>query len=100
MTYATGKYALALCDRCGQQYDYLRLRKEWNGLKVCPQCYEQKHPQLEPSPPPSEPQALHEPRTARKEPLSVPVGQWVFPPLVNVSTQVVAVVGAVGVTTT
>jgi hypothetical protein len=32
--------------------------------------------------------------------LSVPVGQWVFPPLVNVSTQVVAVVGAVGVTTT
>jgi len=99
MRYATGKYALAICDRCGQQYDYVTLRKEWTGFKVCTQCYEQKHPQLEPTPPPFEPQALYEPRPARTEPLTVSVGQLVFPPLANASTQAVAMVGFVEVTT-
>ena len=47
MKFATGQYALALCDRCGQQYDYIVLRQEWNGLRVCPECFEEKHPQLE-----------------------------------------------------
>ena len=49
MTYATGKYALALCDRCGFRYKLLELRKEWTGLKVCDSCFEPKHPQLGPS---------------------------------------------------
>jgi NAD-dependent SIR2 family protein deacetylase len=78
MKYAVGKKSLALCDRCGQQYRYLELRKEWNGLKVCLECYEPKHPQLEPSPPPYEPQALFEPRPDRVEPMVVPVGENVF----------------------
>ena len=47
--FASGKYALAICDRCGQQYKFLELKKEWNGLEVCPECYEPKHPQLDPS---------------------------------------------------
>jgi hypothetical protein len=62
MRYATGKRALAICDRCGQRYRYLKLRKEWTGLKTCPDCFEPKHPQLEPSKVPFEPQVLHEPR--------------------------------------
>ena len=97
MKYATGKYALALCDRCGQQYDYVVLRKEWNNLRVCPDCYEEKHPQLEPDPPPYEPQALFEPRPDRKESLEILVGQKTFPLISNVSTQGI---GAVGIVTT
>ena len=67
MKYATGRKSLAICDRCGQRYRYLKLRKEWNGLKTCPDCFEPKHPQLEPSSPPFEPQVLHEPRIDVKE---------------------------------
>jgi len=62
MKYATGKRSLAICDRCGQRYRYLELRKEWTGFKTCPDCFEPKHPQLEPSKVPFEPQVLHEPR--------------------------------------
>ena len=46
MAYATGKYALAICDRCGFKYKFSRLREEWNGLKTCPTCFEPKHPQI------------------------------------------------------
>jgi|TARA_R110001583_G_scaffold190440_1_gene354707 ribosome-binding protein aMBF1 (putative translation factor) len=84
MTYAVGKKSLGLCDRCGQQYPYLSLRKEWTNLKVCPECFETKQPQLEPTPPASEPQALYDPRPARKEPMVVLVAQNVF----NVSASI------------
>jgi hypothetical protein len=30
MAFATGKYALAICDRCGQQYKFIQLKK--NGM--------------------------------------------------------------------
>lgn len=99
MRYAVGKKSLAICDRCGQQYPYLTMRKEWTGLKVCTECFEVKHPQLEPDPPPYEPQALYEPRPARVEPQTVVVGQTVFPPPANLSTQAVAAVGSVEVVT-
>ena len=35
---------------------------EWNGAKVGPDDYEAKHPQLEPSSPGPDPQALYDPR--------------------------------------
>jgi hypothetical protein len=73
MRYATGKRSLAICDRCGQRYRYPKLRKEWTGLKTCPDCFEPKHPQLEPSSVPYEPQVLHEPRPDIKEVLSVTI---------------------------
>tara|TARA_Y100001938_G_C8077206_1_gene426823 strand:+ start:448 stop:966 length:519 start_codon:yes stop_codon:yes gene_type:complete len=100
MKYATGKYALALCDRCGQQYDYVVLRKEWNGLRVCPDCYEEKHPQLEPDPPPYEPQALFEPRPDQKETLDILIGQNTFPLLKNISTQGISTIGLVTISLT
>jgi len=62
MTYALGKYALAICDRCGFRYPYLSLREEWNNLKVCPECYEPKARQLEPTQTGSDPEALFQPR--------------------------------------
>ena len=73
-TFATGKYALALCDRCGQQFKFNQLRQEWNGLKTCPQCFETKHPQLEPSYHSADAQALPWTRPARVEPVTVFVG--------------------------
>ena len=62
MAYATGKKAKAICDRCGFRYRLHQLKKEWNGLKTCPTCFEQKHPQLEPHTSPSDAQALFQPR--------------------------------------
>ena len=62
MAYATGKYAIAQCDRCAFEYPLNQLKKEWNGLKTCPECYESKHPQLNPVKKIADPQALREPR--------------------------------------
>lgn len=62
MAYARGKYALAICDRCGFRYPYLSLQKEWTGMKVCSDCYEDKHPQLDPKHQPADAQALYDPR--------------------------------------
>jgi len=69
--FANGKYAIALCDRCGQQYDFHRLREEWNGLMTCPECFETKHPQLDPPHHNADPQALPWTRPARQEPMTV-----------------------------
>ena len=62
MAYATGKYAIAQCDRCSFEYPLNQLKKEWNGLKTCSECWEPKHPQLEPLPHVMDPEALYEPR--------------------------------------
>ena len=74
MTFANGNRAIALCDRCGQQYKYLQLTQEWNGLFTCPDCFEPKHPQLDPGYHPADAIALKDPRPARQEPVSVFVG--------------------------
>ena len=62
MAYALGKFAKALCDRCGFEYKLLDLKEEWNGAKVCPHCYEPKHPQLEPLTATADSEALYKPR--------------------------------------
>lgn len=41
-----------LCDRCGQRYDLSKLRFEYilgrnTGLRTCPECYDESHPQLD-----------------------------------------------------
>jgi hypothetical protein len=74
MSYASGKYSLALCDYCGQRYPYNVLRLNWKGFKVCPQDYEPKEPQLEPLRYRGDAQALQGPRPDRIEPVSVYVG--------------------------
>jgi len=68
-TFATGKYAVALCDRCGQQYKFTQLKQEWNGLKTCPECFEPKHPQLDPGYHAADAEALPWARPARQEPV-------------------------------
>tara|TARA_R110000751_G_scaffold85230_2_gene170248 strand:+ start:2039 stop:2344 length:306 start_codon:yes stop_codon:yes gene_type:complete len=98
--YATGIFSEAICDRCGQRYKYLDLKKEWTGFKVCPECYEPKAPQLYPLPAISEPQALYEPRPDIRASMTVQVGQNIFPPLENSSLQAITSVGFVTVITT
>jgi len=46
--YATGVHAKAICDKCGLSYPYLELQSEWNGLRTCPECWDSKHPALDP----------------------------------------------------
>jgi NMD protein affecting ribosome stability and mRNA decay len=62
MAYALGKFAKGLCDRCAFEYKLSELREEWNGAKVCPDCYEPKHPQLEPLTATADPEAIYRPR--------------------------------------
>lgn len=71
MSYASGKFAYALCDYCGQRYGYSELRKNWKGYKVCPDDYEAKEPQLEPSRHRGDAVALKDPRPDIIEPPSV-----------------------------
>ena len=40
MAYASARFAKGLCDRCGFEYKLLELKKEWNNLKTCTQCFE------------------------------------------------------------
>ena len=46
--YARGTKSRAICDRCGFEIAYLALKTEWNGMRVCENCFDPKHPQLEP----------------------------------------------------
>lgn len=66
--YASGKRAIAECDRCGQRYMLKQLRKlviktKLTSIKVCPECWEPDQPQLQLGMyPVYDPQALREPR--------------------------------------
>jgi len=50
-----------MCSRCGHEVPYKRLREEWTGLWVCPDCYDPKHEQLTPPTYVHDPQALEHP---------------------------------------
>lgn len=66
--YASGKYAIAECDRCGQRYMLKELKKEiiktkLFQIKVCPECWDPDQPQLSLGLyPVYDPQAVREPR--------------------------------------
>ena len=60
--YATGKKSWGYSDRSGFRYRLREMKTEWNGLKVGPDEYEAKHPQLEPNHPGPDPTALYQPR--------------------------------------
>lgn len=66
--FATGKRAIAQCDRCGFRYKLKQLKtltiKTKNvNILVCPSCWEPDHPQLQLGMyPVNDPQALRNPR--------------------------------------
>jgi len=61
--FAVGKDAYGISDRSGFRYRLSEMMTEWNGMKVGPDEYEPKHPQLIQTHTGSDPQALFEPRT-------------------------------------
>jgi hypothetical protein len=66
--FASGKIAIAECDRCGQQYKLKKLKTEiikqrQYQLLVCPECWDPDQPQLMLGTfPVDDPQALRNPR--------------------------------------
>ena len=69
--FASGKNAIAECDRCGQRFKLKVLKteiiktKQYN-LLVCPACWDPDHPQLQLGMyPVDDPQALRNPRPDR-----------------------------------
>tara|TARA_R110000787_G_scaffold218067_1_gene326779 strand:- start:2781 stop:3143 length:363 start_codon:yes stop_codon:yes gene_type:complete len=68
VAYASGKFSLAECDRCGFVYRYPTMKMEWNGLKVCTECYEPKSPQLNPVNVPADPESIRQPRPTEPAP--------------------------------
>lgn len=66
--FASGKKAIACCDRCGFQFKLKQLKYEVvkqkvTGLLVCPSCWNPDHPQLMLGTiPVHDPQALRNPR--------------------------------------
>jgi hypothetical protein len=66
--FASGKYAIAECDRCAFRYKLVELRTEIiktkpYQLKVCRTCFDPDHPQLQLGLYPiNDPQAVREPR--------------------------------------
>ena len=46
--FASNKYALGISDRSGFAYPLRDMRKEWNGLLVGKDEWEEKHPPLHP----------------------------------------------------
>jgi len=51
-SYASGKHALAICDRCGCRTAYRELKvqvvnRRPSGLRVCSDCLDLDHPQLQ-----------------------------------------------------
>jgi hypothetical protein len=66
--FASGKNAIAECDRCGQRYKLKVLRKQvvktkTYNLLVCPTCWDPDHPQLQLGMyPVDDPQGLRDPR--------------------------------------
>jgi hypothetical protein len=66
--FASGKYAISICDRCGQQFKLKELKKlvvktQIKNILVCKECWEPDQPQLQLGMyPVNDPQAVRNPR--------------------------------------
>jgi hypothetical protein len=66
--FASGKWAIAECDRCGQRYKLKELRRlviktKTTNILTCPTCWDPDQPQLQLGMyPVDDPQALRNPR--------------------------------------
>ena len=74
MAFAKGDKAWGISDRSGFRYRLKEMRREWNGLLVGPDEFEEKHPQLRAPRATADPEALRESRPDNPEELIVFVG--------------------------
>lgn len=83
--FASGKHAIAECDRCGFRFKLTVLKTEIIKLKkydllVCPQCWDPDHPQLQLGMfPVDDPQGLRNPRPDRSYVVSGTSGLQITP---------------------
>ena len=83
--FASGKHAIAQCDRCDFRFKLKQLRKQvlktkTYNLLVCPNCWDPDHPQLQLGMyPVSDPQALRDPRPDRSYVQSGNTGLRILP---------------------
>lgn len=81
-TYAAGRRALGLCDRCGFTYRLHELHTEIydlrpNGLRVCSSCRDEDNPQLQLGRVRvNDPQSLRDPRPDINETASTSYFGW------------------------
>lgn len=66
--FASAKFSIAECDRCGQRYKLkqlkpLTIKTKTTNILVCPECWEEDQPQLQIGMyPVNDPQAVRNPR--------------------------------------
>jgi len=60
--FTSGKFAVAMCDRCGDKHPLHDLKLEWTGLRVCDECWDPKDPIEFPTNFPIDPEAIENPR--------------------------------------
>ena len=70
MAFSAGKRAWGICDISGQRYRLKDMKVQWDGLRVGPDQFNTKHPQLDPSRVQTDPEALRNPRPDRTEPVA------------------------------
>jgi hypothetical protein len=66
--YANANNAYVISDRSGFRYRFKDTKKEWNGLLVGKDEYEDKHPQLDPKHNTTDAEAIRDARPERSEP--------------------------------
>jgi hypothetical protein len=102
--FAAGKYAFGFCDRCSFRYPLHELvaevtNQKRTGLKVCPECLDPDHPQLQLGRYGfSDPQALRNPRPDQSEAASRALTGW--NPVGHTSVKVAGQVGTVTISIT
>lgn len=74
MAFAKGDRAWGTSDRSGFRYRLKEMKREWTGLLVGPDEFEEKHPQLRAPRATADPEALRNPRPGEREELIVFVG--------------------------
>jgi ribosome-binding protein aMBF1 (putative translation factor) len=42
--YLSGSYNF-ICDQCGKKFKAKDMKKQWDGLEVCPRCFDYRNPQ-------------------------------------------------------
>jgi|TARA_R100000084_G_C4627121_1_gene136375 hypothetical protein len=62
MAFAAGKNAFGICDITGFRYKLKDMKKTWDGLLVGPDQWSPKHPQLQRTPTPIDPEAVKDAR--------------------------------------
>lgn len=99
MSHASGKHAYGISDRSGFRYKLNEMKREWNGLLVGPDEFEDKHPQLEPRRHRADAVTLSRPSPDRHEALAVHVAKYTVETPGHVPVRSVGRVGIVSVVT-